>query len=83
MKAVDRRLAQAIAYKRIATGTAALCGGVVMIGLGMTHGGATALVLLAVVIFFGGGAWALRDGLRLHRELKVTSNPRSADRRAS
>jgi hypothetical protein len=80
---VDRRLAQVIAYKRIATGTAALVGGVVMSGLGMAHGGATPLVVLAVTIFFGGGAWALRDGLRLHRELRSTSSPRSAGRRAS
>jgi hypothetical protein len=68
---VDRRLAQAIAYKRIVTGTAALVGGVVMIGLGMTHGGATPLIVLAVAIFFGGGGWALRDGLRLRRELRA------------
>jgi asparagine N-glycosylation enzyme membrane subunit Stt3 len=67
---VDRRLAQAIAYKRIATGMAALVGGVVMIGLGLTHGGTTPLIVLAVAIFFGGGAWALRDGVRLHRELR-------------
>jgi hypothetical protein len=67
---VDRSLARAIAYKRIFTGTAALVGGVVMIGLGMTHAGSTPLVALAVLIFFGGGAWALRDGLRLRRELR-------------
>ena len=67
---VDRQLAQAIAYKRMFTGTAALIGGVVMIGLGMTHGGAKPLVVLAIAIFFGGGAWALRDGVRLHKELR-------------
>jgi hypothetical protein len=84
MPAVDRRLAQAVAYKRIGTGTAALAGGVVMIVLGATHGTSIDLVALAVAIFFGGGAWALHDGLRLRRELNratATSTPRSADPR--
>jgi hypothetical protein len=66
---IDRRLAQAIAYKRIFTGSAALVGGVVMVVLGLGHGGSSLLVGVAVAIFFGCGAWALRDGLRLRRLL--------------
>ena len=31
--------------------------------------GLIARVTLALVVFFGGGAWALRDGIRLRREL--------------
>ena len=30
--------------------------------------GALALII-AAILFFGGGAWTLRDGLRLRREL--------------
>ena len=66
---VDRRLAQAIAYKRIITGTAAIAGGVAIFVLALAHGGATPLVALALTIFFAGGGWALRDGLRLRRDL--------------
>jgi hypothetical protein len=70
-KTVDRRMAQAIAYKRIATGAVALAGGVAIVALVLGHGGPPpALAALALAIFWGGGGWTLRDGLRLRRELQ-------------
>ena len=70
-KTVDRRLAQAIAIKRIATGLVALSFGVALAVLVVRHGGTpSALAWLGVLIFWGGGAWTLRDGLRLRRELR-------------
>ena len=70
-KTIDRRIAQAIAYKRIATGAVAIAGGVGVILFVASHGGTPpALALLALAIFWGGGGWTLRDGLRLRRELR-------------
>jgi hypothetical protein len=69
-KTVDRSIAKAIAYKRIVTGTLALAAGVFVAGAVVSHGSAPIPLLgLALGIFFIGGAWTLRDGLRLRREL--------------
>ena len=71
MQTVDRRIAQAIAYKRIFTGILALAGGVGVCVVAVVHGGTPSpLVLLALTIFFVGGLWTLRDGIRLRRELR-------------
>ena len=70
-KTLDRRIATAIAYKRIATGTAALVGGVALVAIVVRHGGTPPiLAALALLIFWGGGGWTLRDGLRLRRALR-------------
>lgn len=59
-----------IAGKRIITGTLGLVAGVVLLVLAVSHGGMPTPALgLALVIFWAGGAWTLRDGLRLRREL--------------
>jgi hypothetical protein len=69
-RTVDRSIAKMIAYKRLVTGTLAITAGVVTTVVGMTSGRSmTPPLFLALLIFFGGGAWALRDGLRLRREL--------------
>lgn len=69
-RTVDRGLARLVALKRIMTGATALVAGLVCVVIGIRHGSAPPpQLLLAVTIFFGGGAWALRDGLRLKREL--------------
>ena len=70
-KTLDRSIAKAIAYKRIATGAVALGAGFAVIAAVVGHGGQPpALAGLAVAIFWGGGAWTLRDGLRLRRDLR-------------
>lgn len=74
MKSVDRSIARLIATKRIATGIvsiAAGCTGLVWVILRHGNvGNAHMLVAAFLVICFGGGAWSLRDGLRLHHELR-------------
>ncbi len=71
---VDRSIAKMIATKRIITGSLALCAGV---GLGVAaymHGSAPTPTLgLALLIFFVGGGWTLRDGVRLRRDLRSPS----------
>jgi hypothetical protein len=75
-KTVDRRIASAIAYKRIFTGSLALAGGAGVVAAVASHGGGPVpLVALALLIFFGGGAWTLRDGLRLLRALRAEGAP--------
>jgi hypothetical protein len=70
---VDRRIAKAIAIKRIVTGTMGLSLGVALVVGVYVHGGAPLHLLAAAMLFFvGGGAWALRDGLRLLRELRAS-----------
>ncbi|HEY8078443.1 MAG TPA: hypothetical protein VIF62_30145 [Labilithrix sp.] len=67
---VDRSIAKMIAYKRLITGTLAMIAGCVTTWVGITTQQAmTPQLFLALAIFFGGGAWALRDGIRLRREL--------------
>jgi len=71
-RTIDRSIAKMIATKRIITGSLALCAGA---GLGVAaylHGGAPTPTLgLALLIFFVGGGWTLRDGVRLRRELRA------------
>ena len=72
---VDRSIAKMIAYKRLITGSLAMTAGCVTTYVGITNGHAmNPQLFLALAIFFGGGAWALRDGLRLKRELARTSS---------
>lgn len=69
-RTVDRPLARMIAYKRIVTGTLGLSLGPAMLVLGISRGGTLPPALwLAVALLACGGAWALRDGLRLRRAL--------------
>jgi len=68
---VDRSIAKMIAMKRIVTGSLALCAGVGLLIAAYVHGGAPTPGLgLALLIFFAGGGWTLRDGLRLRKELR-------------
>ena len=68
---VDRRLAKAIAYKRIVTGALSLVGAAVMVVIAFSRGErpASMAVLGAAILLFAGG-WALRDGVRLFRDLR-------------
>jgi hypothetical protein len=72
-RTVDRSIAKMIATKRIITGSLALCAGVGLMIAAFSHGGSPTPGLgLALVIFFVGGGWTLRDGLRLRRDLKAS-----------
>jgi len=67
---VDRSFAKMIAYKRIITGTLGLISGGIITFVGyMQDRGFSPLFAIAILIFVGGGGWALRDGVRLLREL--------------
>ena len=68
---VDRSIAKMIATKRIITGSLALCAGVGLVVAAYMHGSAPTPTLgLALLIFFVGGGWTLRDGVRLRRDLR-------------
>jgi len=68
-RTVDRSIARMVAFKRIFTGGLSIaCGFALIIALAF-HGSPPPIAALALLIFFGGGAWTLRDGLRLRREL--------------
>lgn len=78
-RTVDRSIARMIATKRLITGSLGLVGGVVLLVIAIVRGGAPTPGLgLALVIFFAGGAWTLRDGIRLRRELRRTAQAPSA-----
>ncbi|WP_394827413.1 hypothetical protein [Pendulispora albinea] len=67
---VDRSFAKMVAYKRIVTGTLGLVGGVVLSVVAFMEGRSLSpLFVLGILVFMGGGGWALRDGLRLRRQL--------------
>ncbi len=71
-KTVDRSIVRMVAMKRIAKGCSSLIAGAVMIYLTVQHGGGpTPLMGLGLVLLWGGGAWTLRDGLRLRGQLKA------------
>lgn len=73
-RTVDRSIARIIAVKRLITGTLAISAGVITTVIGITSARPmTPSLFLALMIFFGGGAWALRDGIRLRRELTSSS----------
>jgi len=70
-RTVDRSIARMIATKRIITGSLSLAAGLGLTLFAIQHGGRPTPGLgLALLIFFGAGAWTLRDGLRLRRDLK-------------
>jgi hypothetical protein len=71
-RTIDRSIARMVATKRIITGSLALAAGVGLSFVAASHGKPTPALGLALLIFFAGGAWTLRDGLRLRRELRAT-----------
>ena len=69
-KTVDKSIARMVAMKRIATGCSSLIAGAGLIYVSVLHGsGPTPLLGLGVLLLWGGGAWTLRDGIRLRRQL--------------
>lgn len=59
-----------VALKRIITGSLSIACGLGLIIALAIHGSPPPIAGVALVIFFGGGAWTLRDGLRLRREIQ-------------
>ena len=68
-RTVDRSFARMVALKRIVTGSLSIACGVGLIVALVVHGSAPPVAGIGLLIFFGGGAWTLRDGLRLRGEL--------------
>jgi hypothetical protein len=71
---VDRSIVRMIATKRIATGIVSITAGSLALAyVAVRSVDISNIKLLGfafLAISFGGGAWSLRDGLRLNRELK-------------
>jgi hypothetical protein len=72
---IDRSFVKLIAYKRFSTAILSYAAAIGLTVAVVLHGGAPMIQFaLALVIFIGGGTWALRDGLRLRRELTSSSS---------
>jgi hypothetical protein len=67
---VDLSFARMVAWKRIVTGSLSIVLGVVLVVALLVHGKAPPISGVALLIFFGGGGWTLRDGVRLRREVQ-------------
>lgn len=66
---VDRRFARLVAMKRIVTGAISIACGLALVAMMLERGAPHPLAGVAIALLLGGGAWTLRDGLRLRREL--------------
>jgi hypothetical protein len=69
---VDRSIVRMVALKRIVTGSLSIACGVGLVVALLVHGSPPPVAGVGLLLFFGGGAWTLRDGLRLRRELLRT-----------
>lgn len=68
---VDRGTVKIIAYKRTVTGILSLFGCAALLVVGLQRAsGPTFMAYFAAAMFLFGGTWALRDGIRLLRELR-------------
>ncbi|MFO0739495.1 MAG: hypothetical protein U0270_26590 [Labilithrix sp.] len=70
MPTVDRAFMKMVCIKRIVTGSLSIVLGVALIIALVAHGNPPPIAAVALLIFFGGGAWTLRDGLRMRRDLQ-------------
>jgi hypothetical protein len=76
-KTVDRGFVKFMMVKRLSTGGICLVAGVIAISFiaqnhAQLHAKQWALMMALLGICFGGGAWMLRDGLRLRSLLGAT-----------
>ncbi len=67
---VDRAFFRMISMKRIVTGAVSIVLGFGLLIALAVHGSPPPVAALGLLIFFGGGAWTLRDGLRMRRDLR-------------
>lgn len=71
---IDRGFVKLITIKRFITAGLSYAAAIGLTIAVVLHGGAPAFQLAAALLLFvGGGTWALRDGLRLRRELNALS----------
>jgi hypothetical protein len=76
---IDRGFVKLVTYKRFSTALLSYAAAIGLTIAVVVHGSAPPLQFaLALVIFIGGGTWALRDGLRLRRELNASASSSSA-----
>ena len=81
---IDRSFVKLITYKRFITAGLSYAAAIGLSVAVAVHGSAPALQLAAaLVIFIGGGTWALRDGLRLRRELNAAPSAASSSASSS
>jgi hypothetical protein len=66
---VDRGFAKAVAWKRTITGTFSLAGSAVMVMIAVARSDRPGTAILGACIFAAAGVWALRDGVRLLKEI--------------
>lgn len=78
---VDLSFARIVAIKRIVTGSLSLASGIGLIGAVAYRGAVPALAWVALALLFGGGAWTLRDGVRLYREVRNRAASRGTSQR--
>jgi hypothetical protein len=72
---IDRGFVKLITYKRFSTALLSYAAAVGLTIAVVVHGSAPPLQFAAaLVIFIGGGTWALRDGIRLRRELNAAAS---------
>ncbi len=71
---VDARFVRLVAYKRVITGALGIVAGPLTLAAALRAPWKTTesamLGVIGLLVFAGGGAWALRDGLRLLRDLR-------------
>ena len=81
---IDRGFVKLITYKRFSTALLSYAAAIGLTIAVVVHGSAPPLQFAAaLVIFIGGGTWALRDGLRLRRELNAASTASSSSASSS
>jgi hypothetical protein len=66
---VDRGFAKAVAWKRTITGTFSLAGSAVMVMIAVARSDQPRMAIVGACIFAATGIWALRDGVRLLKEI--------------
>lgn len=68
---VDRSFVKIVAYKRLFTGVSSLVAALGLLYVTVRpHAGPTSYAVVGALLFTVGGVWALRDAVRLLRELR-------------
>lgn len=80
-RTVDVAFVRIVAYKRLITAASSFVAACALVWVvnarGATDSKSLWMTAAALLIFCGGGAWSLRDGLRLIHELKAMRGAKS------